>query len=87
MEAEAGAWRLHLDALYGQLLDLKQAENERRAMLQDLGDRLDSLEANVAQLAGDVSDLKNYTAGLKSSAGEILELLRESGRPNRQHIP
>lgn len=61
---------------------------ETRAMVRRQGNRLDALEANVAQITDDMAELKTNVAELKAgvvelkgSVGEILELLRarESG--------
>jgi uncharacterized protein (UPF0335 family) len=52
---------------------LRRSSNEQWGMLKRQSNRLDALEANVAQLTDDVTELKG-------SVREILELLR-SGTP------
>jgi len=85
MDTERQVTQLEADVreIYHLVEKVDGSVTETRAMIRRQGNRLDALEANVAQLADDVTELKADVAGLKAdvaelkgSVGEILELLR-----------
>jgi chromosome segregation ATPase len=55
---------------------LRRSSDEQWGMLKRQSNRLDALEASVAQLKDDVAGLKVDMVEVKGSLAEILELLR-----------
>jgi archaellum component FlaC len=72
-----------VDSIYGLLEKLDTSIFELRGMIRRQGNRLDSVEGNVAQLQEDVGELKadmaavrSDVAELKGSVAQILALLQ-----------
>jgi septal ring factor EnvC (AmiA/AmiB activator) len=81
-ERKVGQHDSDIHEIYRLLEALKRDGSDQRAMITRQANRLDSLEANVAQLAedmveikADVSDVKDDVSELKADMAELKELV------------